>query len=75
MSLIRLTETYASPDFWCPHCNKPIDVDWDTEYGDPLHGESIEKCPCCDMEFNLNVEVEVRYSPSAIPGKTPGAGL
>jgi hypothetical protein len=35
---------------------------WNTEYGDPLPGESVVECPCCYKEFTLDTEVSVSYT-------------
>ena len=42
-------------DIKCPHCEKSYDVDWDTEYGDPLVGEHEADCPECEKEFHFSV--------------------
>lgn len=46
----------------CPHCQCGIDVEWTTEYGDPLPGDHSGRCPECGKEIEFNVEVTTTYT-------------
>lgn len=39
----------------CPHCKAGFDVDWITEYGEPLIGEHEATCLKCNKQFNFSV--------------------
>lgn len=59
MSLARLTT--GGSDFKCPECEAGLDVEWDTEYGDPLLGQhEWEKCPACDKRIGFECWTEYR---------------
>jgi len=42
-------------DVSCPKCGRKYDVEWNTEYGDPLVGEHKGKCPNCGAEIEFGV--------------------
>jgi hypothetical protein len=50
-------------DVKCPHCEREYSVEWDTEYGDPLRGESVVYCTNleCLKKFFLETDVEITY--------------
>lgn len=64
--LFHLNKTYetgyGNADVKCPFCHCEIDVEWTTEYGDPLPGDHSGKCPECNKEFEFNCEINVSYS-------------
>ena len=61
----HLTGAVFSGDIECPHCNKKWDVEWDTEYGDPLRGYSqTVECIDCRKKFSFTVEVTTTYTVS-----------
>ena len=41
----------------CPLCKGYLDIEWLTEYGDPLYGEHEATCPSCNKNFNLVVDI------------------
>ena len=57
MSFI-LTKSGMSPDIKCPHCGTTYEVEWDTEYGDPLYGTETTECWECEMEFKFSAEIK-----------------
>ena len=58
----HLEADYCSPQFKCPYCLAGLSVQWDTEYSDPLHGESVAPCPQCNKEIQISVEIKTTYS-------------
>ena len=62
---IQLGLEVGSHGFECPYCHQTLRVEsWDTEYGDPLEGQSWVFCPCCDKGFAIDVCVSVHITPS-----------
>lgn len=58
----HLTGACFGGDVQCPKCQKKYDVEWDTEYGQPLTGCSQEvSCPNCSTEFAITADVETTY--------------
>ena len=45
-------------DLICPACKHTYDVEWDTEYGDPLVGEHAAKCINCGAVIEFGVYYE-----------------
>lgn len=62
MSLVYLTKAIpnAGP-IECPNCKQSINIDWNTEYNDPIPGDLSAFCPHCDKEFTLSTQIEVSY--------------
>jgi len=54
--------TTSGCDVQCPHCFDMLDVEWDTEYGDPLDGAHHSRCPSCEGEFTMNVGVVTKVN-------------
>lgn len=58
----HITVNHDGGDFRCPHCDKPLSVEWDTEYGDAMDGTfRNEECPACHKTFDLEVSVMPVY--------------
>ena len=48
-------------DLFCPHCDWPLEVSWETEYADPQPGQYEEECTACGHRFTLKCEVVTTY--------------
>ena len=60
--LVRLNRTYCGDsDLKCPHCAAELDVEWLTEYGDPIQGDKEERCPECSKDIQFYVETITTY--------------
>jgi DNA-directed RNA polymerase subunit RPC12/RpoP len=54
--------------FKCPECGEGLDAcNWDTEYGDPLHGDFDVACPYCEHEFVVSCWPTTIYSVKPLP--------
>jgi hypothetical protein len=50
--------------FFCPYCKTGLAAtNWSTEYGDPLPGDHPVRCPNCNKDFHVDVEVSTNYRP------------
>lgn len=45
-------------DIRCPKCKMGYNVEWDTEYGEPMFGEHEATCPECDHVWKFEVYIE-----------------
>ena len=56
-------DVQSGSDFNCPKCGKGLDAhNWDTEYGDPMHGDFDVECPNCHTNFKVQAEPTVIWS-------------
>jgi DNA-directed RNA polymerase subunit RPC12/RpoP len=47
----------------CPYCAGKAGVrEWNTEYGDPLPGDTDVVCPHCSKEFVIETQIDVSYT-------------
>jgi hypothetical protein len=51
-----LNRTDFAPQIKCPCCNAGYDIEWDTEYGDPMHGAEQAECYECETKFAFQVQ-------------------
>jgi hypothetical protein len=58
----HLRKTHYFEDLQCPHCQTHIEIEWTTEYGDPMPGDYNENCPECGKSISFNVEVTTTYT-------------
>ena len=52
-------------DFNCPYCKTGHDLEWTTEYGEPLDGDYVIQCineEGCNRTFPVSVDSSPRYS-------------
>ena len=53
----------SGTDFNCPKCDKGLDaMEWNTEYGDPLHGNFEVDCPFCKAKFYVRACPTVEWT-------------
>ena len=52
--------TCGGGDMICPECDNGLSVEWDTEYGDPVIGQSEGVCPHCDKKIMFECWTEYR---------------
>lgn len=57
-------------DVKCPKCKTQYDVDWHTEYGDPLVGEHTGECPNLQCGAFVSFECHIKYSQVEDQGTT-----
>jgi hypothetical protein len=53
-------------DFKCPHCQTGHDIEWNTEYGDPCHGDYVIQCvndKGCNRTFHISVSTRYESRP------------
>jgi hypothetical protein len=50
-------------DFQCPKCELWLEVEWFTEYGEPMDDNYEVSCPSCDAPFKLDVDTTTVYTP------------
>lgn len=54
--MFYLVPDVSSRDLECPGCNMTFDVEWYTEYGDPIFGKHNVTCPICGHKFVMDVD-------------------
>ncbi len=54
---IKAVETNQGA-FNCPHCAAGLEIEWSTEYGEPMIGDHSDKCPKCEKPFSFSVRHE-----------------
>jgi len=46
----------------CPHCLQVHDIEWNTEYGEPIEGCHNTTCLECNKTFSMEVYIETIYT-------------
>jgi hypothetical protein len=61
MAQFILENAWCGGNVKCPHCNNVMDIQWETEYGDPVMGEHIARCmkDDCDKTFTFDVRITI----------------
>ncbi len=62
MSMFYLErDTYPST-IECPECHAAYEVNWWTEYGEPINGKHDVTCPSCAYEFVMIASSFIGYT-------------